>query len=101
MGDIQMLRKTTRIGAAALIAAGPLLALRPAVAADPLPPVKHVWTIMLENSDLVETLGVDATQGSSYLSQTLAPMGAFVPNYFGTGHSSLDNYIAMVGGQGP
>src|SRR4051812_3519758 len=96
-----MHRTMLRVGASALIAAGPLAALSPAAAAEPLPPVKHVWTIMLENSDLVETLGVDATQGSAYLSQTLAPMGAFVPNYFGTGHSSLDNYTAMVGGQGP
>ena len=27
--------------------------------------------------------------------------GAFVPNYFGIGHASLDNYIAMVSGQPP
>ena len=28
-------------------------------------------------------------------------MGAFVPNYYGIGHNSLDNYIAMIGGQPP
>ena len=90
-----------RLLTALALAASPLALVPQASAADPIPPVKHVWTIMLENSDLVETLGVDATQGSTYLSRTLAPMSAFVPNYFGTGHSSLDNYISMVGGQGP
>src|SRR3569833_167204 len=28
-------------------------------------------------------------------------MGAFVPNYYGIGHHSLDNYIALVSGQPP
>jgi hypothetical protein len=98
-----MLMSAARFTAALTLVAAPLVATLPAAAAAerPLPPIKHVWTIMLENSDLVETLGTDAAQGSTYLSRTLAPMGAFVPNYFGTGHSSLDNYISMVAGQGP
>ncbi len=36
-----------------------------------------------------------------YLSQTLVGQGAFLPNYYGIGHHSLDNYIAMVSGQAP
>jgi hypothetical protein len=98
---MSMLTLTARIAAALALAATPLMGA-PTASADPtLPPVKHVWTIMLENSDLVETLVTDVGAGSSYLAGTLAPMGAFVPNYFGTGHSSLDNYVSMVGGQGP
>jgi hypothetical protein len=73
---------------------------RPATAADP-PQVKHVWTIMLENSDLAATTAQDLLLGSGYLTTDLARRGAFVPNYFGTGHSSLDNYLAMISGQGP
>lgn len=80
----------------------PLLSAAPARAdTTSPPPVKHVWTIMLENSDLATTAAQDAVQGSAYLSRTLASRGAFVPNYFGTGHSSLDNYLAMLAGQGP
>jgi hypothetical protein len=94
-------RKLLRVVAALVLATGSVALAAPTSAAAAHPPIKHVWTIVLENSDLVETLGTDVTLGSSYLARTLAPMGAFVPNYFGTGHSSLDNYIAMVGGQGP
>ena len=70
-------------------------------AAPSPPPIKHVWTIMLENEDLASTAAVDLLAGSAYLTHTLASRGALVPNYFGTGHSSADNYIAMLGGQGP
>jgi hypothetical protein len=36
-----------------------------------------------------------------YLSRTLTSHGAFISNYYGVGHNSLDNYIAMVSGQAP
>ena len=65
-----------------------------------LPPIRHVFTIMLENQEMVTTFGAGQV-GWPYLARTLPLMGAFVPNYFGTGHNSLDNYIAMVSGQGP
>ncbi len=97
-----MIRRTTRLAAALAIAAAPLLtAAAPAHADTALPPVKHVWTIVLENSDFAVTTGDDVLRGSAYLTRTLAPRGALVPNYFGTGHSSLDNYVSMISGQGP
>src|SRR5207237_975754 len=63
-------------------------------------PVRHVVVIVLENKEFVETFGpgrVDAP----YLTETLPAQGALVANYFGTGHSSADNYIAMIAGQPP
>src|SRR6266536_3043665 len=36
-----------------------------------------------------------------YLARTLTAGGAFVPGYYGIGHASLDNYVAMVSGQAP
>jgi phosphatidylinositol-3-phosphatase len=59
--------------------------------------VKHVFVIVLENKNYSDTFGT-STQ-DPYLTGTLKPMGAFLPQYFGTGHVSLDNYIAMISGQ--
>jgi hypothetical protein len=55
---------------------------------------------LLENEEGVRTFGTGQVE-NPYLAHTLPLMGAFVPLYFGTGHSSLDNYIAMTSGQGP
>jgi hypothetical protein len=63
------------------------------------PPIKHVFIIVLENESASTTFAPSSP--APYLSQTLTSEGAFVPNYFGIGHSSLDNYIAMIGGQPP
>ncbi len=64
-----------------------------------LPPVRHVFVIMLEN------LGYSATFGSPandpYLATTLPSQGALLENYYGTGHFSNDNYDAFVAGQPP
>ena len=83
------------IGAAALAL--------PAQAGKPTstgPRIGHVFTIVLENSEFEETFLANR-QDAPYLTQTLPSMGTLVVNYFGTGHSSLDNYIAMASGQGP
>ncbi|MGI8713771.1 MAG: alkaline phosphatase family protein [Solirubrobacteraceae bacterium] len=64
-----------------------------------LPPIKHVFIIVLENES--ESASFGASSPAPFLSQTLRSEGAFLPNYFGIGHSSLDNYIAMIGGQPP
>jgi hypothetical protein len=59
--------------------------------------IKHVFVIVLENE------GFDTTFGSQskapYLSQTLTRAGVLLTQYYGTGHASLDNYIAMISGQ--
>jgi phosphatidylinositol-3-phosphatase len=61
--------------------------------------VRHVFVIVLENESAAVTFGPDSP--APYLSTTLPARGAFVPNYYGVGHASLDNYIAMISGQAP
>src|SRR5947209_20039594 len=65
-----------------------------------LPPIRHVWVIVLENKEFAEWYGVGRTF-NPYLTQTLPSQGALIPNYCGIGHSSADNYIGMVSGQPP
>jgi len=71
--------------------------------ADPsgqaVPHIKHVFVIVLENEDAATTFGPD-TQ-IPYLARTMRDEGGYIPNYYGTAHNSLANYIAMVSGQGP
>jgi len=64
------------------------------------PTIGHVWTIVLENSEFEETF-VAGRNDAPYLTQTLPAEGDLLVQYYGTGHSSLDNYIAMTSGQGP
>jgi hypothetical protein len=91
-------RALTKAIAAAAVLASIVLPTMPASATTPK--VRHVFTIVLENEDFARTFGTGQIE-SPYLSRTLVQAGAFVPNYYGTGHSSLDNYIAMTSGQGP
>jgi hypothetical protein len=68
-------------------------------AASGLPPIHHVFTIVLENESDSVTYGPNSP--APYLSKTLRSMGAYLPNYHGIGHNSNDNYIAMISGQAP
>ena len=61
--------------------------------------VKHVFTIILENEDYGNSFGPDSP--AKYLAQTLKAQGAHLESYYGIGHVSLDNYIAMISGQRP
>ncbi len=61
------------------------------------PPIRHVFVIVLENKNFSDTFGPDSD--APYLAQTLKAKGALLTQYYGTGHSSLDNYVAMMGGQ--
>ncbi len=56
----------------------------------------HVFIIVLENEGYHITFG--PASPAAYLKR-LVSKGALLPNYYGTGHFSLDNYIAMVSGQ--
>src|SRR3954447_1594210 len=64
-----------------------------------LPPIKHVWIVVLENKSYDTTFGPNSQ--APYLANTLASNGELLTHYYGTGHSSLDNYIAMISGQPP
>lgn len=59
--------------------------------------IKHVFLITLENEGYDETFG--PLSKAPYLSKTLTAKGVLLPQYFGTGHASLGNYIAMISGQ--
>jgi hypothetical protein len=61
--------------------------------------VRHVFVLVLENESAAVTFG--RSSPAPYLAKTLTAKGTFVPNYYGVGHSSLDNYLAMISGQAP
>ena len=60
--------------------------------------IKHILVIDLENESFTTTFGPGSP--ATYLNGTLLQEGELVENWFGTGHVSLDNYIAQVSGQG-
>jgi hypothetical protein len=68
-------------------------------AAPNLPPVSHVFVIVLENEGYATTF--NSNPPAPYLATTMTGMGALLRKYYGIGHVSLDNYIAMISGQGP
>jgi hypothetical protein len=69
-----------------------------APASAAVPPVKHVFVILLENENADSTFGPQTK--APYLARTLTARGQLIPNYFAVTHESLGNYIALVSGQG-
>jgi phosphatidylinositol-3-phosphatase len=67
-------------------------------AAVPERSIEHILVIDLENESFGATFG--PTSPAVYLNATLLRQGQLIPNYFGTSHVSLGNYIAQVSGQG-
>jgi hypothetical protein len=61
--------------------------------------IKHVWLIILENKSYDATF--TGLNQNTYLWKTLPEQGALLTNYYGTGHSSMDNYLSLVSGQSP
>jgi hypothetical protein len=82
---------------AVLAGAAPRAEAAPTAAA--LPPIKHVFVIVLENESAGVSFGPNSP--APYLATTLPSQGQLLPQYYATGHASLDNYISMVSGQGP
>src|SRR5258706_4478032 len=68
-------------------------------AAAQRPPIRHVFTIILENKSYDETFGPNSL--APYLSKQLTAQGELLTNYYAIGHNSLPNYIALVSGQAP
>src|SRR5436305_236275 len=85
--------------ALALVVLGGAIAAQPAAAAAGLPPIRHVFVIVLENESASATFAPNSP--APYLAKTLTAQGAYVPGYYGIGHESNDNYIAMISGQAP
>ncbi len=59
--------------------------------------IKHVWLIILENKSYDATF--TGLNKNTYLWRTLPAQGVLLKNYYGTGHFSFDNYLALVSGQ--
>ncbi|MDX6650938.1 MAG: phosphatidylinositol-3-phosphatase, partial [Solirubrobacteraceae bacterium] len=78
-----------------------------------LPPIRHVWVIVEENA----SWGYDALEGTTgsgssiehsfsagtvpYLAGVLTKQGRLLTRYYGIGHNSQANYVAMSSGQSP
>jgi phosphatidylinositol-3-phosphatase len=86
--------RTILISVCALLA---LATAAPSTAAA-LPPIRHVFIIVLENENADSTFAPNSP--APYLSKVLTERGAYIPNYYGVTHLSLGNYIALVSGQG-
>lgn len=90
-------------GAGAIAAAALVPAPSMSAAASPqaftLPKITHIWNILLENQDYAGTFGTPSAD--PYLAKTLPSKGALLENYYGIGHESNDNYLALVAGQPP
>src|ERR1700756_5270462 len=71
----------------------------PAGAAPALPPIKHVFVLVLENMSYSRTFAQDSA--APYLARTLPAQGVLLTQYYAIGHASLDNYVAMISGQAP
>lgn len=75
----------------------------PALAQQPqrgsLPPIRHVFLIVLSQQSYAKTFSADSA--APYLAKTLPARGALLENYYAIGHWTLDNYIALVSGQAP
>jgi phosphatidylinositol-3-phosphatase len=66
---------------------------------EALPPVKHVFMIVLGENSFEEAFG--ATSPAPYLARTLAAKGELLPNYYAVTKGELANQIALLSGQGP
>jgi phosphatidylinositol-3-phosphatase len=64
-----------------------------------VPHIKHLFIIVMENEDADDTFS--AIPPAPYLGTTMREAGAYLPNYYGIGHQSLDNYLALISGQPP
>jgi phosphatidylinositol-3-phosphatase len=64
-----------------------------------LPPVKHVFMIMLADQPYASVFG--PASGAPYLAKTLERRGELLVRYYAVAHDELANEIALVSGQGP
>src|SRR4051794_30684161 len=94
-----MMARLMRAAAILCVLAASVVLAVPAAGAATLPPIKHVWIVVLENKSYDTTFGSDSQ--APYLAKTLPASGELLTQYYGIGHSSLDNYIAMISGQPP
>jgi phosphatidylinositol-3-phosphatase len=66
---------------------------------DGLPPVHHVFLIVLSEQGFGQTFA--PSSADHYLADTLARQGEVINNYYAVAGSDLANRIALISGQGP
>jgi phosphatidylinositol-3-phosphatase len=95
----------TEVPAEAETPEGPVVAppkkkLPPDLPDEPaLPPVQHVFVIVLADHGFEETYGPTST--ATYMSKTLPEKGELLSNYYAVTTGDLANEIALISGQGP
>jgi hypothetical protein len=72
---------------------------QPAPAGGALPPVRHVFLIVLSDQGYPAAFGPSST--APYLAKTLPREGELLENYYAVASGELANGIALVSGQGP
>ncbi|HEY7952352.1 MAG TPA: hypothetical protein VID70_05140 [Solirubrobacteraceae bacterium] len=71
----------------------------PTPGANELPPVKHVFLIVLSDEGAPAAFGPSSP--APYLAKTLPHEGELVEDYYAIGGGELANAIALISGQGP
>ena len=94
---IRVLRWLAAVCALGTGVVGPALAQLPQRGV--LPPIRHVFLIVLSSESYAKAFGADSA--APYLSKTLPAQGALLENYYAIGHWALADYIALVSGQAP
>ncbi len=67
--------------------------------ASKLPPVTHVFEIVLSEHGFTEAFGPGSS--ATYLAKTLPSQGELLSNYYAVAQGALANEVALVSGQGP
>src|ERR1035438_8832056 len=67
--------------------------------ASRLPPVKHVFVVMLDDEPYATAFG--PASPAHYLTGTLEHKGELLVRYYAVAHEQLANGIALISGQGP
>jgi phospholipase C len=96
---VKVLRARVRGGLLALLLAASAAAQPATPPHRALPPIRHVFVLVLENQSFATTFGKDS--GAPYLARALPAQGALLTQYYAIGHASLANYVAMISGQAP
>jgi hypothetical protein len=71
----------------------------PAGSSTKLPPVKHVFVVMLDDEPYATVFG--PASPAHYLAGTLEHKGELLVRYYAVAHEQLANGIALLSGQGP
>jgi hypothetical protein len=88
----------------ALLGASAVLATIAAIPSSAVPagraasPIRHVFLIVLENESYDASYVHNA---NPWLGRKLPAQGTLLTQYYGIGHESNPNYLAMISGQGP